>query len=359
MGCSSSRTENPLLSTQHVIDVNGQSLPTYNDEHFSKVRGQMGLSDSFLTAFFFSGMKPGGGKGGQLLGFTSDKLWVVKELNDTDHNTLLDLGPAYVEHVTHPDGSLLCKVVAHFHDPEQRKNFMAMNNVTPPLAHQPSSALTVSSETDEREVQAGAPPTRKLNKRASYDLKGCADDKTLEQDGERLVEVHKRVWHVHMWCGKCCWNSNRIKYYQGKKHAMSVSFHVTPAQQGEIETWMKRDCSFLSDWGLMDYSLMVSATKVPLNEPEAQYFLDSYASRAMDTLPFINVYDGQVQVLSLGIIDFLQDWTCGKRIANCIKCCETNKATVHPQEYAARFVKYLQGKFRGDADEGPAGANGL
>ena len=41
----------------------------------------------------------------------------------------------------------------------------------------------------------------------------------------------------------------------------------------------------------------------------------------------------------MGIIDYLQDWTCVKNIAMAIKVCERNKATVPPAEYGARFIR--------------------
>lgn len=356
MGCCASRTENPHLSTQHVIDVDGEQLPTYNDAHFARLRSNMALSDTFLAAFKFADMKEGGGKGGNLLGFTSDKLWVVKELNDTDHNTLLALAEQYVDHVTHSDGSLLCRIVAHFHRPATNKNFMAMTNVVPPVPH-PPSAVTIASES-EGQAETGPEDRPRPHKRASYDLKGCADDKTLEKDGARVKEVHKRVWMVHLWCGSCCWTRERKRYYEGKQHALMVNFHVTMPQQSEVETWVKRDCAFLSDHNLMDYSLMVSCTQIPLESPEAQFHLDAHATRAPTSLPFVNVHNGHVQVLHVGIIDYLQDWTCAKTLANCIKSCEKNKATVPPNEYAARFVKYFQGKFPADADDRPADVNG-
>ena len=42
----------------------------------------------------------------------------------------------------------------------------------------------------------------------------------------------------------------------------------------------------------------------------------------------------------MGIIDFLQDWTCAKKVAMCVKCCERNKATIPPVRRAASFFLY-------------------
>merc|ERR1719380_146048 len=77
----------------------------------------------------------------------------------------------------------------------------------------------------------------------------------------------------------------------------------------------------------MDYSLLV-ATK----------------TEAPATSTYLNVRgdDGEDVILCLSIIDFLQKWTCGKRIARCIKVFECNKATVPPGMYAKRFQRHFE-----------------
>ena len=66
--------------------------------------------------------------------------------------------------------------------------------------------------------------------------------------------------------------------------------------------------------------------------------------------PFISKHDGKLQVLHVGIIDFLQDWTCTKNIAMCIKIFERNKATVPPATYGARFIRHFTDNFVADAE---------
>mmetsp|Transcript_24066 Transcript_24066/g.42863 ORF Transcript_24066/g.42863 Transcript_24066/m.42863 type:complete len:171 (+) Transcript_24066:647-1159(+) len=142
------------------------------------------------------------------------------------------------------------------------------------------------------------------------------------------------------------------KYYQGKLNAANVDFHVTADQKEKIEMWIKRDCTFLSDLGLMDYSLMVSCLVLERDDPDAEAWINASQGSA-DEVPFVSIYDGKVQVLHLGIIDFLQDWTCTKNIAMCIKFLECNKATIPPGWYAARFIETFCWKFNADADEAP------
>jgi hypothetical protein len=69
-----------------------------------------------------------------------------------------------------------------------------------------------------------AKPKRRASQ--SYDLKGCNDDKILDYDGHRMEEVHKRIWSLHMWCGRCCWSDARKRYYDGKRAAYREQFHV-------------------------------------------------------------------------------------------------------------------------------------
>lgn len=111
---------NPMIKA--TISVHGMDLPTFNDEHFAKVRKHKGVEANFLEAggFSFDELKQAGGKGGNPMAFTKDRRFIVKELNDTDHRTLLLIAEDYAAHVTHKDGSLLCLVVAHFYHPEKK-----------------------------------------------------------------------------------------------------------------------------------------------------------------------------------------------------------------------------------------------
>jgi len=326
------------------LECAGVSLPTYNDPQFSKIRAGLNIPDSFLFDFDFNKMGAGGGKGGNLLAIHGD--YVVKEMNATDHNTLLNCAKLYADHVLMEDrngnqyGTMLCKVLCHFYDPSTGKNFMAMDNVTPnPVP-----------------PGLGDKGRRPSANRSTYDLKGCADDKTLTWNNEKVNEVHKRVWNAGMWCGQCLWSKERKNYYAGKLNAANTDFHVTETQKEKIEMWIKRDCTFLSDLGLMDYSLMVSCLTLERGDPDAEAWLNAAAGNE-DSVPFVSMYDGKVQVLHVGIIDFLQDWTFTKNIAMCIKFLECNKATIPPGWYAARFIETFCWKFNADAQEvaAPAG----
>lgn len=336
-----------------LIPVGANKYPTFNDQHFAKIRSFIGLSDDFIDSSFSfetkengGNMAAGGGKGGNLMGFTNDRLFIIKELNNTDHNTLLKVAGDYAEHIIHPDGSLLCKIVAHFYHTGKMRNYMIMNNVT------------LSPKTKD---VVGDKPAVKPKRRASgsYDLKGCNDDKILDYDGHRMEEVHKRIWNVHMWCGRCCWSDARKRYFDGKKAAYREQFHVTSAQKDDLMQWLRTSVHFLSERSLMDYSLMVSCVKFEASDPNtAQHIANIEEQRAatvngqsVSPFPFISVVEGSVQVLHLGVIDYLQDWTCTKSLAMAIKVCERNKATIPPEEYGARFIRHFTDNFIGDATD--------
>ena len=95
-------------SKEKVIGAAGEEMHTYNDGAFKRVREAAGVADDFLMdGFDFrlktdgGKMKEGGGKGGNLMGFTDNMMFIVKELNDTDHNTLLLYVSEYANHMTH------------------------------------------------------------------------------------------------------------------------------------------------------------------------------------------------------------------------------------------------------------------
>ena len=46
-----------------------------------------------------------------------------------------------------------------------------------------------------------------------YDLKGCADDKLLINNGKEVPVVHKRIWKGYLWCG--CGGKDRAAYFNG------------------------------------------------------------------------------------------------------------------------------------------------
>mmetsp|Transcript_621 Transcript_621/g.1796 ORF Transcript_621/g.1796 Transcript_621/m.1796 type:complete len:326 (-) Transcript_621:33-1010(-) len=311
------------------FSVGTETVETFNDEHFSKLRARWGVADDFLAKFSLGALGAGGGKGGQLMGFTEDKQYLVKEVNDTDQATILKIIDAYAAHLLDPAGSLLARFFLHFR--REGKNFIVMNNWMPPPHYEKKGDSTFDLEHNYNQ----------------FDLKGCADDKTLKAVGQKVEPVHKRIFMPLMWIGDLFWTKARHRYYEGKLHARETVFHVTPAAAKEIAARAKRDVAFLQDCGLMDYSLVVSYHGLPTKEAELCKRVYEGTSDA-GAQPYIGRDAKQLHVCYVGIIDFLQDWNWKKVAAQTIKVAECNKATIPPKAYGDRFAAFVEGKFAPD-----------
>jgi len=267
------------------------------DEHFSKLRYDAGIPDDFINSgWSYNDLKAGGGKGGTLMVYLWGK-YIVKELSKSDHRTLLEIAASYVNHLREAT-SLITKVFLHYKDVETGRKFFAMRN------------------------EVGNTPFKAL-----YDLKGCADDKTLTKDGQSIDAVHKRIWNLNMWCGKCCWSKERQRYYKGKRDAANFEMGVTEKQRSQLFEALAYDCEWLASHRLMDYSLLVARKS---EAPATQTYLR------------VRGDSGEEEILCISIIDFLQKWTCGKKVARALKVFECNKATVPPAYYAKRFNQHFR-----------------
>mmetsp|Transcript_4825 Transcript_4825/g.15057 ORF Transcript_4825/g.15057 Transcript_4825/m.15057 type:complete len:322 (+) Transcript_4825:177-1142(+) len=315
-----------------TFKLGGEDVKTFNDEEFSKLRSKWGLADDFLASFDITKMAAGGGKGGQLMAFTPDKLYLVKEVNEADQATILKIAGAYVAHLLSDEGSLLARFFLHFE--REGKNFIVMNNWLPPPRYDAAPPA----------AELGFDIHRNYNQ---FDLKGCADDKTLKALGRDVDPVHKRIFNVPMWFGDFFWSKQRHRYYEGKLHARETSFHVAPAAKAEIAARTKRDVAFLQEAGLMDYSLVVSYHALPLAKLDVARAVYSGTSDG-GAQPYVGTNAKQVLVCYVGIIDYLQDWNWKKEVAQCIKFAECNKATVPPQAYGDRFATFVSDKFVDD-----------
>ena len=233
-------------------------------------------------------------------------------MNPGDHKTLEDaaFSKALADHVTsteHP--SLLAPILAHFTHPNG-KVYLALRNCIPNLP-------------------------AKLNK--LYDLKGCADDKLLVNNGEKIPEVHKRIWRIDLWCG--LGGEARAKYFNGKLEALHhPHLPLTEAQKNTVMDALKYDTSFFIDNDLMDYSLIIGVCDAVEEVQELNPTLDMYASK-----PLLSKHkDNEIgEITYIGVIDYLQKWNSAKQAAQAIKSFERNKATVPPPKYGKRFLEHF------------------
>lgn len=224
------------MSEAKNLVFGGAECPTFNDQFFCNVRSFYGIADDFANdSFTFDNLKSGGGKGGDPMVRTTDLLFFVKQLNPGDHQVLVDpaFAQAFSAHITNAElPSVIGPIVAHFSNPNTRKNYMVMLNV-----------LSYDGQYHKQ-----------------YDLKGCADDRLLVNDGERIVVVRKRIWSLHVRCG--CGGPLRKIYKDGKLEALHQPFlPISEADKKLLLEALERDVKFLQENELMDYSLIVGVVK--------------------------------------------------------------------------------------------------
>jgi hypothetical protein len=172
-----------------------------------------------------------------------------------------------------------------------------------------------------------------------------------------LTQKHKRFYNLSWLCAEACCGADtsatpaaRRAYALGKVDAFSVALHLSPAQRAAVLASLRDDAAFLASGdaagGLMDYSLIVGAAASP----------DSVippGPGAPHAAPLVASYEGVTHVYYIGLIDFLQTWSGGKKVAHVIKaCCAPHPiSTIPPKAYAAQFVGHFEGALREDGTE--------
>jgi hypothetical protein len=295
----------------------GREAELFNDNVFSELRAYAQVPDDFVNEGWDLGqLQNGGGKGGTLMARVGSSI-IVKELSPGDHKVLLAIAGSYGQHIRGAD-TLLCPIYLHFRDVASGRCFFAMRNG---VGQGPFAAL--------------------------WDLKGCADDKLLEENGKPVPAVHKRIWNVGMWVSKSSWSEARVQYYNGKLAARSVDIVMSEEQREKFLGALRRDTQWLASHGLMDYSLLVASKE----EPAGTSATGGSGISALGQRPIVRKGDNGMDIsTSVVIIDFLQKWTSGKKVAMYIKCMESQKATVPPNAYAERFHSHFSQRFRAEEE---------
>jgi len=302
---------------------------TVRDENFAVVRRACEVRDEFMRGNFdFASLAGGGGKGGDVMGRSRCAGYFVKTLNATDGSSLLrdEFLKDYVSRATCGQ-SFLAKIFAVVEHPELGR-FVVMGNCVNPRVKSWSRL---------------------------YDLKGTADDKTLVADGLSIVQAHKRFYRVNLFIRECfgCVRElplDRQRYLNGKREAYDVPIYVTKEQREEILSSIKNDTALFEKHNLMDYSMIVGIQRVApgkLSEATKPREGDVHGK------PYVVHYKGETVVLYFGIIDFLQPWTGGKKVAHVIKKCFAPSpiSTVNPKKYSAQFNDFFEYKLKGVAFE--------
>uniref|UniRef100_A0A7S3YT82 PIPK domain-containing protein n=1 Tax=Lotharella globosa TaxID=91324 RepID=A0A7S3YT82_9EUKA len=296
----------------------------FNDHHWSKIRDEDEITNEDLQKFSFAKMGEGGGKGGNKMAFASG--YIVKELGDGDHNSLLKRTKPLAEKMLSKD-TLLSRFYAHFKI--RGEYYVVMKNCLPAI------------------------------KKWAYlfDLKGCRDDKAMCMEGEKVPAVHKRCFSCLV-CWYCCdmqccpcYPDDRRRYYNGKTLAFELDIPFTPDQAQQIKRLIKQDSEFLRGIETMDYSLLLAWVEEDEKLVKEGQMSEEF-KKALDLSKFVSVKGGKVRAYFMGVIDFLQEWNIKKDIANCIKACAPKPlSTIPPPRYADQFRDNLNERINGDAEE--------
>ena len=141
-----------------------------------------------------------------------------------------------------------------------------------------------------------------------YDLKGSADDKVLIDDGVPVIEAHKRCWKLSwmaseaLGCDRCI-PVTRRRYLSGKRKAYDMPIYLTKDQKREVLALLREDVAFLTNHGLMDYSLIIAVHGPPLGTYQ---LTASESANILHSKSYVSYHRGSVSVVYFGIIDFLQ-----------------------------------------------------
>lgn len=255
---------------------------------------------------------------------TRDGRFFVKTLKEQDARSLLDevFLRAYVARAT-TGQSLMTKIFAVFKYPSLG-TFVAMSNCLSPKVKTWSRL---------------------------YDLKGTADDKTLVRDGLSVPHAHKRFYQLNLIVRECfgCYRDvpvPRQRYIKGKHEAFDIPIFLTPEQRKEILTALKNDVALFEAHNLMDYSLLIGIQRVRREDvAEAVNMVED----DVHNKPYVVEYGGEVLIMYFGVIDFLQSWNTGKKVAHVVKLLFAPRpiSTVNPKAYAKQFLEHFEYKLKG------------
>ena len=164
-------------------------MECFNDEWFAQLRTHFGVnggSDAkgleFLTPekFSFEKLAHGGGKGGSLMAFSKDRQLMIKELSQSDHDSLLEITQDYAKHLLDEQGSLLARTFVHFRVKDSGRTFMCKQDhgrvIKCSIPHQPRF-IGMNNWLPPTPVPATKTASARPElggRRSSYDLKGTA-----------------------------------------------------------------------------------------------------------------------------------------------------------------------------------------
>lgn len=254
-------------SVKSPVLVAGRRVEVWNDEHFSRLRALHDVADNFLEGLALSSQLPKISKGNAPLFTTDNDEFIVKAMGSADHASMTELTQAYVARCE--QGTLLSPIYLHFRfclGPNHARRASLVRRASKTTSVGGRGCIEGGHEDEGHEGLRWIAYIAMRNLtpgvgtwRARYDLKGCDDDKTLENEGHRVKAVHKRWWRF--WYVRCLWSSERWTYWRSKQDAKHFRLPLPGEQRCEVLKLLEGDVRWLRQHGLMDYSLLVGVQR--------------------------------------------------------------------------------------------------
>lgn len=308
---------------------------------FHQVRQSMGIQAMEYCQSFrdyedgAAGMKErfSEGKSGSFMYFTFDRRYIVKTIPPCEVDCMMEILPEYAAHVAASNGSLLHYYGCHsIRLPKRRARvyFIVMKNF----------------------LQDPQVPRVRSIMRSTFDLKGCFFLRTAEEGSGTLQD---NDWLAVV-------------------DDFTVRNMCEEQQRQSVQAWIARDAAFLSQMGVIDYSLLVGIADVTTRDSLASsygsqrgsgYSTPGQRNSGMQqngemSLPWSpgpqgsksHVVYGEEHVLYFGIIDILQKYDCKWTLQRIVlsaclwlTCKDPDSITaVPPNTYASRFAQFMEEK---------------
>eukprot|EP00928_Gymnodinium_smaydae_P022083 TRINITY_DN18661_c0_g2_i1.p1 TRINITY_DN18661_c0_g2~~TRINITY_DN18661_c0_g2_i1.p1 ORF type:complete len:763 (-),score=55.53 TRINITY_DN18661_c0_g2_i1:73-2217(-) len=311
------------LKRTSITDLRVGEAVVSEDARFGRLRDMFEVPADFLSGERVDMSKVERAEGGahaQLV-TSRDAMYVVKIASEHDWHSLHELLDDYVRFMGQHPGSLLPRFFSAFKAFDARWVVM-FNWVRPAVS----------------------------GHHRLYDLKGTSCSTT---PSDRLVRVdlsHKRVPTL-----------KDLNFVQNE-----VVLHVSQAGQKHLLAQLEIDTMFLQQHQLMDYSLILSVSRVGVCDADVLQkvcYQNKSLAKAAFKAPFqtrngylAGVQDDQsmMHIYSLGLIDILQRFDWMKQAASGIKatrCGSEERDTVDPSTYQKRFYRYFAGRIIADSRE--------
>ncbi|RLN87232.1 hypothetical protein BBJ28_00004264 [Nothophytophthora sp. Chile5] len=331
----------------------------YAPREFRAIRLAFGLSDEKYLASFRTTAKErvSAGSSGAFMFFSGDNSLLVKSLKEKECRALVDMAPSYARYLTANPHSRLIRFFGCHRVRLYGRNFYfaVMSNVL----HSERHTATIAEKYDvkgswvdrrARRLQRGDRVTC-AECDASYlfggeDVENGAFDSAADAKIGRISVMDERSvpqfpFHVHR---------PDVVF---KDLDLTRSLKLPRLVAAELHAQVVKDCEFLKDMGIMDYSLLIGTHKCHLREPRTG---TTGGSRPPAT--FEDVFDreprpeelggganlaplGDDEVYFVGIIDILQQWDWEKQLEKAGKVLLGKSArgisAVAPAAYCRRF----------------------